>query len=181
MASSQTTPRHMLRHIIFFNKQHTKSLLFIYLSKDPSPTIPTYTIKEEKGKTIKKQKRIVLHKPIKNHRPCSTRQSHTLEYSGNKIIIIQVNSCKLIINECMSPDLARLLILDFSSCSRLDMLPYGLDSNVTTFQPTWYQVICILFHLYNVGSCFNKKEVPQGLWEENNVLRYCEVLQGGVA
>ena len=57
-------------------------------SEDPSPTIPTYRQKEEKGK---KSKRLIVGieklRPTKKH--CSapeTRQSHTNEYGVSKIV-----------------------------------------------------------------------------------------------
>ena len=47
-----------------------------YLSKNPSPTLPTYRGKEEKGKIVEDKKGPALE----------TCQSHTIKYGVNQII-----------------------------------------------------------------------------------------------
>ena len=58
-----------------------------YQSEDPSPTIPTYRQKEEKGKNSMTIAGIEQLRPIKNIGPrLETRQSHTIKYGVSKIV-----------------------------------------------------------------------------------------------
>ena len=57
-----------------------------YQSEDPSPTLPTYRRKEEKGKIVedKKGKQLGQQKGIGH--ALKTRQSDTIKYGVNQII-----------------------------------------------------------------------------------------------
>ena len=58
-----------------------------YQSEDPSPTLPTYRGKEEKGKIVEDKKRreqLGQQKGIES--ALETCQSHTMEYGFNQIV-----------------------------------------------------------------------------------------------
>ena len=58
-----------------------------YQSEDPSPTLPTYRGKEEKGKIVEdKKRREQLGQQIGIGPALETRQSHTIKYGVNQII-----------------------------------------------------------------------------------------------
>ena len=64
-----------------------------YQSEDPSPTLPTYRGKEEKGKIFKPQKRTQQLGQQKGIGPAlETRQSHTIEYGVNQIVMKSKNN-----------------------------------------------------------------------------------------
>ena len=57
-----------------------------YQSEDPSPTLPTYTGKEEKGKIVEDKKRREQLGQQKDIGPAlETRQSHTIEYGVERM------------------------------------------------------------------------------------------------
>ena len=56
-------------------------------SEDPSPTLPTYRGKEEKGKIVKDKKRSGQLGQQKSIGPAlETGQSHTIKYGVNQIV-----------------------------------------------------------------------------------------------
>ena len=56
-----------------------------YQSEDPSPTLPTYREKEEKGKIVEDKKRREQLGQQKGIGPAlETRQFHAIEYKYNK-------------------------------------------------------------------------------------------------
>ena len=58
-----------------------------YQSKDPSPTLPTYRRKEEKGKIVEDKKGRKQLGQQKGIGPAlETRQSNTIEYGVNQIV-----------------------------------------------------------------------------------------------
>ena len=58
-----------------------------YQSKDPSPPLPTYRGKEEKGKIVKdKKRREQLGQQKGIGAALETSQSHTIEYGVNQIV-----------------------------------------------------------------------------------------------
>ena len=61
--------------------------LIPYKSEDPSPTLPTYRRKEEKGKIVEDKKSREQLGQQKGIGPAlETHQSHTIEYGVNQIV-----------------------------------------------------------------------------------------------
>ena len=57
-----------------------------YQSKDPSPTLPTYRGKEEKGKIVEGKKGEQLDQQKGMGPALEIRQSHTIKYGVNQIV-----------------------------------------------------------------------------------------------
>ena len=57
-----------------------------YQSEDPSPILPTYRGKEEKGKIVKDKSREQLGQQKGIGPGIETRQSHTIEYGVNQSV-----------------------------------------------------------------------------------------------